>query len=461
MIEIKCPNCKKSHRVPDDKIPSPAARVRCSGCKHVFVPGPNGNRVDASESRDRNSFKAKSHAAEIEEKQKEQTNQAKGTGFQKAFRTLGLDTDASLDQINESYVNACATSLHIHNGSDGKAKTAGRLYEINQAYELAMTYVKLRKPSKEAKPSQINRAQDAVSTHTIPRMPSQLEGVSQSHTDEFESLSTEIRKQGIFLLTYNIIYNHLSSFIHIIIKSSLLLFITYSFISFLSSSMTQYSHMMYGYSKYLWMISGVLYVCCFILTCIALTPLTIYAHEYALNIQSNTRNFVSVLLSNICFKMLKCYMFLSSTFVIGAIVLILPFFVLLYVYSDDLAVIVVGILGVALSLFANGVFVGRRLFLITYMVNNQKEPIFSSFRNIERLSIREVMLIWLMNFPLVIIGVICKLFQKYFDSIIIYSIMDYLISLNIAVMACVTMISISLFYIRNPNNREMMTTPKT
>jgi len=460
MIEIKCPNCKKTHRVPNDKIRSPVARVRCSRCKCVFVTRPNGNRVDASKPGDMNREKAKSTAPSVEEKQREQTAQAKGMSFRQAFQILSLDTDTSLDQANESYVKVCAVYLRLLNDSHDKNKAAGRLYEINQAYEIALTYIKSRKPSERERVPEINKAHDVAPTYTASRTPSEFEGTSKSHTDGFQILADEISKQGLFKATYTIFAKDLNTFLPIVIKSSLLLFATSNFIRILIGLMPELSQLIPGYWTHSWTIVVSSYALFLLLMCIMLTPTSLFACEYIINKKVVTNGYFSLLFDHRCLKLFKCYIFMGFVFVAGMILLMIPFFVLFYLYSESSVIILLALLGAIIVLLGTGIFLGRRFLLFPYLAINQKEPIFSTFRNIERLPISNVLLVYMVSLPLVITDAICKSLQKYLDFIVFLVLIDFFRSLNYAVMACIAMLSISLLYARKANNREMLITSK-
>jgi predicted Zn finger-like uncharacterized protein len=455
VVEIQCPSCKKTHRVLKDKIPSSDAKVRCSRCKHVFVHGTKCGCVDPPIPGGKNIEKVERSNPSVPEKQEKNTAQPGDLNFQQAFQILGLDTEASSDGISESYVNTCAVCLRHFDVAHDKSRLAERLHEINRAYEIALNYINAEKPFEEEAFNEINRACDVKPNSTTTRISSPSQGTLQNHNPEDQISDSKMNTQGLFFETYTNLLSHSGIFIPVII-TSFLVFISSQFVNIALPIAPQFIKMVTGRSMPSWVTYGCVYIIFGVLVIIILCPLTVFVFESIIKQITNINRYILMFIDSMCIKVFKCYMLVGSILFFLLMSFMIPSVIVMHYYVESIEItLLILCLNVVAALLVI-MFLSKRCLLWPYIVMNSEESIFIIFRHIHQVTIKNVLLIWIVDLPLIIIAIILKSIQKYIDSQFFLMVVDYLLSLNFIVVVCISMILISLFYVRKLDSREMM-----
>jgi hypothetical protein len=411
--------------------------------------------VDASKPGDKNVEEGRMANPSVSEQQPEHATQPRGMNFRHAFRILGLDTDASPDGINESYVTSCALCLRRSDGAHDKSRLAERLYEINRAYESALDYVNSRKHFNEEAFNEVSKICGVTDNNTTANMPTALLDNLHNYKAESEVGDSKMNTQGLFVETYSKAFGHLGIFVPIII-SSVFVFVTSQSVNIAMPLMAQFAKVLTGHSMPFWATAGCTYVLFCLLISAIVSPLTAVVFDGIINKTAYSRNYISLLGDRMSVRLFKCYSFVFSILFILLMSFVMPSILLMHYYVESIEATLIILCLDILMVSLVTILVIKRVLIFPYIAINSDQSIFASFRYIHQLTIKNVLLIWLVNLPLCGVAIILRTIKKYIDSKVFLVILDYLFTLNFVVIVCLSMTLVSLFYVKKRDSRETL-----
>jgi hypothetical protein len=233
-------------------------------------------------------------------------------------------------------------------------------------------------------------------------------------------------------------------------------FVTSQSVNIAMPLMAQFAKVLTGHSMPFWATAGCTYVLFCLLISAIVSPLTAVVFDGIINKTAYSRNYISLLGDRMSVRLFKCYSFVFSILFILLMSFVMPSILLMHYYVESIEATLIILCLDILMVSLVTILVIKRVLIFPYIAINSDQSIFASFRYIHQLTIKNVLLIWLVNLPLCGVAIILRTIKKYIDSKVFLVILDYLFTLNFVVIVCLSMTLVSLFYVKKRDSRETL-----